>query len=961
MASVMRSALLALVLCVAALVLEHAHALDAHSAQYLRSRELADADDAAACAAAASSSPFAVYLTALPETGGLRACASANINDLVAALSAKDSKCPLATLVSLVSSSSTDKDMAAFSELLSALLSGVASSSSNATAAASLPTFLASWSKDASKTQGFCTVMNTKVGPCAQTLVPALLGLLRKGPKCCSGLAQYVDVLNLIAPAGKSVEQTLFDLLNGLHATLCTSVSGGSDAGPSLCGQRLMTHLASATASGDATAKSLLTAVVFDAGLPLYALPDTGACAALETTAIPSRVLPTATIPYFAASCCTSGLLSLLQAIDASLARITSSSVVETLNLITAKQSATAASQFRAFYADAAKCSFAQTCSPPAFVLPTNVAIATTAVANATATAAKTMQPQRVACTKVDVCDAEKVCSSVCKPGSVAIAPWAARALSFQRNQSYTKSLCFTQLPGTHNSATTLARGYGNRDQLLNKVLDPANANSYVRTNNQVRPCHLVLLARMWSFIVLARSFSYSQTVFYSQFLSLEDQLRIGARFLEIDVHYFGGAIRSGHCSGISLSLITDASATLVAKLTAMLSTKDAPAVVEWDASLFGCLPSLSGIRADEQRLHKDSLTEVATWLKANPTELVVLYTEIGDELARFSKTAALLELYTATFGDLAFTPADLKAKGGDWTAIPLSDLIQANKRVILVTTPKENALMFKMTSLCDGWSDVPSARGAGSSGATLYGKTYNSGRLVRAYQSALRYATLSERDLQGSSAANASSTAASPTDPTDVTAATLPTFVNAGVNVLAPDGLDGATMEAMVWSWAPKEPSSGDTAVEVAAKDGRWYGVADKAAIPNVACVSASDRSAWKIVAQGAACPSGFAPGAPVLAIENTALVTALRAVSATATAQLAVDVSKFPAISAADEKAFESAMANSSGGTSGGASGSSTPTGNTSAGLSSVRQTGASATIGLAALAGLWLAVVA
>lgn len=395
------------------------------------------------------------------------------------------------------------------------------------------------------------------------------------------------------------------------------------------------------------------------------------------------------------------------------------------------------------------------------------------------------------------------------------------------------------------------------------------------------------------------------------QFLSLEDQLRIGARFLEIDVHYFGGEIRSGHCSRVSFSLIDDASATLVAGLSSILAGGDgaAAATVEWDSALFGCLPSLSGIRAEEQRLQKDSLAEVASWLKSNPKELVIIYSEVGSELTKFTKVPALLKLYTDAFGDMVFTPADLKAKGGSWNEFTLSELISEGKRVILVTTPTENDLMFKMTALCEGWSDVPGGR---SGTGTLWGKTYNSGSLVRAYQSVLHYATFSEDDLKGGTSAN-TSTAASASDPTDVITATLPTFVNAGVNIVAPDSLDGATMEAMVWSWAAKEPSAGDTVAEVSAADGRWYGVVDKASIKNVACVSSSDRMAWTIVAQGSSCPSGSVAGAPQLAIENAALVAALRATSATATAQLAIDISTFPAISAADEKEFETASANS------------------------------------------------
>lgn len=435
------------------------------------------------------------------------------------------------------------------------------------------------------------------------------------------------------------------------------------------------------------------------------------------------------------------------------------------------------------------------------------------------------------------------------------------------------------------------------------------------------------------------------------QLLSVEDQLRIGVRFLETDVHYFAGSLHSAHCSNIKFSLIQDASTTLVAELTSILSggKDDNSVVVEWDAALFGCLPSLSGIRAEEQRLHSDTLKDISTWLKSNPSELLVLYTEIGVEVATFSKLDALFKMYTDNFGDLIFSPGDLKAMGGSWNEFTLSELIGKGKRVILVTTPTANDLMFKMTTLCDGWSDIPSGKiGTG----TLWGQKYNSGSLVRAFESALHYATLTEDDLAGKAAPANSST-----EPTEVNAATLPIFANAGANFLAADLLDGEMMEAMIWSWAEKEPTKGDTYVEVSAKDGRWYGVVDKATIKNVACVSSSDRTSWKIVAQGASCPSGFVAGAPVLAIENVALVTALKATDATATAQLSIDISKFPTISEADEKAFESGTATPAPGTSfaGGASGS-TPTAK-SAGISYVTE-GQVDTMCFSALVAIWLA---
>lgn len=477
-------AFLLLLLCVSTQLLSSSsvHAAAAIPSSPSSLRHLAG--NATECSAAASSSAFASYLTAIPETAGLRGCASANINDLISALSAKDSTCSLTTLVALFSSK-TDSDVNDFMDFLDGLLSGLSSSSSSSTSTAastssstvSVSSFLSSWSKNATKTQGFCNAMNKKVGPCAQTLIPALFSILRKGPKCCDTLLQYVDVLNVLVPEGKSAEQMLFDLINGLHKTMCTT-SGAS----TLCGQSLIDYLTTA----DSEAQSLLVSMLFTGGLPLYALPDSGTCAALDATKFSSRIVSGASIPYFASSCCSAGLASLLESVDVPLAHLVGNTVPEILNLITAKQDLNEAQQFKSFYDTIKGCSFATKCTDPPFVLPTNYGSASTE--SSAVQAAKTAQPKGVACTKVNVCDSKKVCSSVCSPGSVTIAPWAARALTYQRNASYDKSLCYTELPATHNSATTIARGYGNRDQLANKVLSASNPNSYMRTNNQVRP-----------------------------------------------------------------------------------------------------------------------------------------------------------------------------------------------------------------------------------------------------------------------------------------------------------------------------------------------------------------------------------------------------------------------------------------------------------------------------------------
>lgn len=56
------------------------------------------------------------------------------------------------------------------------------------------------------------------------------------------------------------------------------------------------------------------------------------------------------------------------------------------------------------------------------------------------------------------------MCSSVCKRGSVVIDPWYAWAAAWQRRAAARQPLCYAALLGTHNSAITVADGFGNQD-----------------------------------------------------------------------------------------------------------------------------------------------------------------------------------------------------------------------------------------------------------------------------------------------------------------------------------------------------------------------------------------------------------------------------------------------------------------------------------------------------------------
>ncbi|KAE9028699.1 hypothetical protein PR002_g10333 [Phytophthora rubi] len=139
----------------------------------------------------------------------------------------------------------------------------------------------------------------------------------------------------------------------------------------------------------------------------------------------------------------------------------------------------------------------------------------------------KKLSPENVTYTLVKFCDSDD--RSV------------ARAITYQRNRSSAETLCYVELPATHNIVIARARGYGNRHQLFKAKLNASSTTSFIRTSNQ--------------------------------FLSLTDQLSLGVRLMKLDVHYFASSLRSAHCSELGIAFVDDAAAALLSALGSVLYT----------------------------------------------------------------------------------------------------------------------------------------------------------------------------------------------------------------------------------------------------------------------------------------------------------------------------------------------------------------------------------------------------
>jgi hypothetical protein len=484
--------------------------------------------------------------------------------------------------------------------------------------------------------------------------------------------------------------------------------------------------------------------------------------------------------------------------------------------------------------------------------------------------AARRGVPAGADCDRATWCD-DAACSEVCARGSLRPAPWLAAAARLQARLARAAPLCFASFLGTHNSAISLADGYGN--------LDP-------------QWCALMKYAAL-----VRPGFAHAQLQTNNQLLSLTDQLALGARMLELDTHWVLGELRIAHCGGLHVGALN----AVVRALTAV--AKLLGRRLRWDTETLGCAPSLSSIPAAEQRTLVDALSEIKTWLDApgNEGEFVVLYFDDQPDLGVWGVAhklpEAVLEVFSA---DEIFGADDLAAVGGAWP--PAGAMAAAGRRALLVSGSDYGATMAPLVhargdALC-GWAEPPLAALGAPPACGLAPPAGSgdppppalmAGALVRVSSCELVYGPLScEFEWGGSNAPF-------------LDEASLPAALACGVNAPSPDALTPARAAAAVWTWAEGEPfgdggdnggGAGACAV-ISAADGRWRAAPCAAAAPlPSACragggaVDYAAAEPWAPPAPGArgACPANSTFDVPRHPLENYRLAAALRAAGAPA-----------------------------------------------------------------------------
>eukprot|EP00892_Ulva_mutabilis_P001819 jgi/Ulvmu1/11638/UM008_0042.1 len=378
--------------------------------------------------------------------------------------------------------------------------------------------------------------------------------------------------------------------------------------------------------------------------------------------------------------------------------------------------------------------------------------------------------PDGVVCESQTWCDSQGMCTRVCKRGSVQIDKWYQWASEWQRNASKNKPLCHASLLGSHNSAITLADGYGNQDlywQSFLEYLPNLGTKPLLRTNNQ------------W--------------------LSVTDQLNLGVRVVEVDTHWFEGGLRAAHCGGLHAKALNQFIGLLnsISKLTGNR--------IRWDTETIGCSPSLSSIPVRDQRLVSAVLQEIVAWLRvpANADEFLIIFFDDEKDIVKWGKVANLLQLIRDAFPrGWLYTPVDKKRAGAHtWPSI--AEIRASGARLVLVNRRDYGAaadeLIFRKEHVC-GWFEPALWELEAPPGCSTIFKHHShpqDGGFSRINDCQLVYGPLNCNFMPRSSADRRQ----------QFSPATIQSTAMCGWNCISPDWLTPDLAHSTIWSWAPDEP----------------------------------------------------------------------------------------------------------------------------------------------------------
>jgi hypothetical protein len=380
-----------------------------------------------------------------------------------------------------------------------------------------------------------------------------------------------------------------------------------------------------------------------------------------------------------------------------------------------------------------------------------------------------------------------------CEPGTVKIDPWLKHALKTQYFLSINDPINTIQLPGTHNSFNTRSNGYGGEDNVLRKVL------------------------RFF--------FKDTDLIIAQQEYSMTDQLNFGIRMLHLDSIWMLDKLVLCH-GGTSFEWF-DKLVKIVEEVFHIH--------IDYDSEQLGCTPF--------DRLWKDGIAEIATWVKNNTDEIVIVY--INDyphwDWGHQDELIAPIAEY---MGDLVFTPKDKEFYFPDRNWPSIKQLLALKKRIILIGSNKYATV--------DGtwihgpqWTDYP-AKNANN---------FDGWPKCTRKDDPLPYNFLKDWNCVSGESNVFGPFYDGPSDMGLITPSNIQQFIDCGVKIIALDQASPKLVQNMIWTWAKGEPQYYKPCVYMQVESdptdtnykGTWYSETCDVKLP-VACENKLTKGDWKI-----------------------------------------------------------------------------------------------------------------
>jgi len=349
-------------------------------------------------------------------------------------------------------------------------------------------------------------------------------------------------------------------------------------------------------------------------------------------------------------------------------------------------------------------------------------------------------------CSYIQICGFE-VCAQVCEVGSLVIPTWLQEVMYSQIHLQDDVPLNWRTTLGTHNTYNALPYGYGLPQDYLDALVKAINPN--------------------W------------QVVIANQEVSMTDQLNIGIRFMELDVHWIADALRLCHAGGVHLEKFDE----LIEYLENITGQ-----VIYFDSETLGCW--------NWSREFNLGLTEINNWLQVpeNRNEFLVLYTDYQDDLLNWGKGPLVIGNYTEIFGDSIFTQQEWQALYPDGSWPTSHELIGMGKRVIICASDfgdqdPDNVLFDRDNC----WQENSQSDTTGYPNCTEsgYAPGPNTGLMSLVRDDALYYGPF----WNGS-------------DGGRLNASTIPPLAKCAFSFINPDELDPDTAAYVIWSWDQNQPA---------------------------------------------------------------------------------------------------------------------------------------------------------